>query len=117
MFSGRTNELELLRDLYHPAKKRQDDIDILLLDKGNESGIFCECKFSSALFDRAELEDLISASEVFPRVKRRWYFLFSKSGFTRRATDLAAEMGNVRLISADDLFFVRGQADGTESST
>lgn len=88
----------------NPAKKKQDDIDVLLLDKKNESGIFCECKFRNALFDKPEFEDLISASEIFPQIKNRHYFIFSKSGFTQWVKDQATEMGNVELIDIDDLF-------------
>ena len=52
------------------------------------------------------MDNLVSASRIFPQVKRREYYLFSKSGFTRRVRDEAAEMGNVSLISADDMFSV-----------
>lgn len=85
-------------------KKMQDDIDILMLDRNKESGIFCECKFRKSLFDKLEFEDLISVSESFMQVKNKYYFIFSKSGFTNWVKNQASEHDNITLITLDDLF-------------
>ena len=87
-----------------PVKRMRDDIDILLLDREQTSAIFCECKFRNALFDRAEFEDLMSASRIFTRIEERYYYLFSKSGFSQWVIDRAAQEPSIRLISLDDLF-------------
>lgn len=84
--------------------QRQDDIDILLLNRKKDSAIFCECKFRNVLFGKSEFEDLIAASEIFGQVKERHYYLFSKSGFTDWVVSEAAQRGNVTLVSVDDLF-------------
>ena len=88
----------------NPEKKQQDDIDILLLDKDEKSAIFCECKFRNELFNKTEFEDLVSASSVFPE-KEKYYYLFSKSGFTKWMIDAANSADNIKLIKADDLFY------------
>ena len=88
----------------NPEKKQQDDIDILLLDKDEKSAIFCECKFRNELFNKTEFEDLVSASSVFPE-KEKYYYLFSKSGFTKWVIDAANSADNIKLIKADDLFY------------
>ena len=85
----------------NPAKKRQDDIDIIGID-GNK-GIFCECKFRNELFDISELNDLLDASAIFTKIEEKYYYLFSKSGFTQAVKDLAPQY-NLKLVTIDDLF-------------
>lgn len=84
--------------------KRQDDVDVLLLDRKKESAIFCECKFRNVPFDKSEFEDLISASEIFPEVKNKYYYIFSKSGYTEWVINEAQKSDNIKLLSIDDLF-------------
>ena len=84
--------------------RKQDDIDILLLDKMHTSAIFCECKFRNVLFDKSEFEDLMSASEIFIQAENRYFYIFSKSGFSQWVLDEAARADNIFLISIDDLF-------------
>ena len=88
----------------NPKKRMQDDVDILAFDKKKTSAIFCECKFRNVLFDKSEYEDLISASEIFTQVKDRYYYIFSKSGFSQWVLDKANGNDHIRLISVDDLF-------------
>jgi len=88
----------------NPAKRKQDDMDILLLDKKQESAVFCECKFRNTLFDKQEYDDLMSASEIFTQVKNRYYYLFSKSGFTEWVQNEAKRNDCIHLITVDDLF-------------
>lgn len=87
----------------NPKTKKQDDIDILALDKSGEAAIFCECKFKNALFDKKEYEDFICASEIFTKPEKRYYYLFSKSGFTKAVREYAKRDGAV-LVTVDDLF-------------
>lgn len=85
----------------NPVKKKQDDIDIIGID-GNK-GIFCECKFRNELFDLSELNDLIDASVLFKNVSEKYYYLFSKSGFTQAVKDEASKH-NITLVTINDLF-------------
>lgn len=85
----------------NPTKKCQDDIDIIGTD-GNK-GIFCECKFRNELFDLPEFNDLLSASEIFTQINEKYFYLFSKSGFTQAVKDQAANY-NINFVTIPDLF-------------
>ncbi len=87
----------------NPKKRSQDDIDILALDRTGTSAIFCECKFRNELFNIAEYNDLLCASEIFTKPTNRYYYLFSKSGFTTAVKEVAKN-NNVVLIDADMIF-------------
>lgn len=84
-------------------KKSQDDIDIMGTN-GNK-GLFCECKFRNEKFDLPELNDLISASEIFTEVTERYYYVFVKSGYTKAVIDESKKY-NIKLLTIDDLFDV-----------
>ena len=88
----------------NPVTRKQDDLDVLVLGRNGDEAIFCECKYRNVLFDKTEFEDLITASKSFPNVKERYYYLFSKSGFTDWVKNEASRMENVKLIGLDDLF-------------
>ena len=60
------------------ATKKQDDVDILLLDKRNRKDVFYECKYRNVLFDKSEFDNLVTASKAFPLIKTKYYYLFSK---------------------------------------
>ena len=87
----------------NPITKKQDDIDILALNKNGDSAIFCECKFRNSAFDMKEYDDLICASNIFIKPEKRYYYLFSKGGYTKVVCERAKEDGTV-LVSIDDLF-------------
>ncbi|MCL1793951.1 MAG: ATP-binding protein [Oscillospiraceae bacterium] len=85
----------------NPREKRQEEIDILTCRKDN--ALFGECKWTNAPTDVDVLAALIKKSELFS-YKNKWFWLFSKTGFTDR---LAAEAGrhtNVRLVRFEDMF-------------
>lgn len=90
----------------NPARKMQDDIDVLLTDKNEEKIIICECKFRNDQFDKEEFESMISRSSIFQKAKNTgkiYFYAFSKSGFTKWVCEHAAE-NNVTLVSIDDMF-------------
>lgn len=90
----------------NPNTKKQDDVDILLLDKSGKSAVFCECKFKNELFDKKEFEGVMTSSEIFSRVDTKYYYLFSKSGFTDWVKKKAGENERIVLVTADELFEV-----------
>ncbi len=83
--------------------KKQDDIDILASDKTGNAAIFCECKFKNEAFDMKEYNDLMYASEIFTKPQERYYYLFSKVGYTQAVKE-KAEADGVVLVEIDDLF-------------
>ena len=89
----------------NPAKRRQDDIDILALDRTSNRAIFCECKFRNELFDMQEYRDFMDACAIFTQVKEPHDYLFVKSGYTKDVQQQAAVDG-VKLLTVDDLFSI-----------
>ena len=89
----------------NPVKRRQDDIDILALDRTGSRAIFCECKFRNELFDMQEYRVFMDACAIFTQVKEPHYYLFVKSGYTKDVQKQAAVDG-VKLLMIDDLFSI-----------
>lgn len=84
-----------------PRKKMQAEIDIMG-ERDKNAAIFAECKWRNENVDLDVLETLIDRSGLFHYTKVH-YFLFSKSGFTRGCSEKAEEMGNVTLVSYEDI--------------
>lgn len=89
----------------NPKTRKEDDIDILALDAQKLSAIFCECKYRNRLFGMDEYKDFLNATSIFTKPVNRFYYLFSKSGFTEEVKNLAQNDG-VTLVGLDDLFLV-----------
>lgn len=84
-----------------PIEKVQTEIDILgEQDKG--TALFGECKWTNEKVDLGVLETLVHRSRLFSYSKV-YYFLFSKSGFTKGCMERAGELGNVTLVSYEDM--------------
>ena len=88
----------------NPAKRRQEEIDILA--KSGSSAIFGECKWKNELVGISVLNALIEKSEILNQYKDKYYMLFSKSGFTKELEKAAVSMGNLELVNLDNLFDV-----------
>ncbi|MBQ4282405.1 MAG: ATP-binding protein [Lachnospira sp.] len=79
------------------ATKEKQEIDIVATD--NKDGIlFCECKWTDERVSTEVLEKLIQKSEVF-EYKKKYYYIFSKNGFTKECAEKAKRMSNVVLIT------------------
>ena len=89
----------------NPKTRKEDDIDILVLDKQERSAIFCECKFRRKSFAMNEYQDFINATTLISKPVNRYYYVFSRSGFTEAVISHAHDDGVV-LIGLDDLFNV-----------
>lgn len=90
----------------NPKLHRQDDIDILALDNNHhpENVIFCECKFRNELFDMSEYNKFMEGQgQLFPEPQKRYYYIFSKSGFTN-AVAAQAKKDSVTLVKPENLF-------------
>lgn len=84
-----------------PIQKTQAEIDIMG-EQDSESALFAECKWKNEKVDLDILETLIGRSKLF-RYTKVYYYLFSKSGFTKGCMEKAEEMGNVMLVSYADI--------------
>jgi len=85
----------------NPAEKQEEEIDILALD--GRSAIFGECKFRNEKMGIESLTDLERKSRLFPKQTTRYYYFFSKGGFTEEMQRLAEGNDMIRLIGLDEL--------------
>ncbi len=85
----------------NPASRRQEEIDIIGEgDKG--TAILGECKWTKEKVGAEVLEKLVERSKMF-KYEKPYFFLFAKTGFTKACKEKAESMGNVSLISYDEM--------------
>ena len=80
-----------------PIEKSQAEIDIIG-EQDKATALFGECKWTNEKVDLGVLETLVKRSGLFS-YKKIYFYLFSKSGFTKGCIDEAKKMGNVTLVS------------------
>lgn len=84
-----------------PTTRSQTEIDIMG-EQDKNSAVFGECKWTNEKVDLGVLETLVHRSELFA-YKKTYLYLFSKSGFTKGCVDRANELGNVSLVTYQDI--------------
>ena len=72
-----------------PVHRCQAEIDIMG-EQDKNTVLFGECKWTNEKVDLGVLETLIERSNIFS-YKTKYFYLFSKSGFTKGCTDKAKE--------------------------
>lgn len=82
----------------NPIKKSEQEIDIIAYDE--TQAIFCECKWTNEPVSNSILDGLIEKSMIF-NYREKYYFLFSKSGYTKECIKNAGR--NVKLIDFKDM--------------
>ena len=80
-----------------PIEKSQAEIDIIG-EQDKATALFGECNWTNEKVDLGVLETLVKRSRLFS-YKKIYFYLFSKSGFTKGCIDEAKKMGNVTLVS------------------
>ena len=85
----------------NPSTHNQEEIDIMG-DKDKNTALFGECKWTNQKVDTGILETLLKRSQLFHYSKIQLY-LFAKTGFTEGCKALAEKMGNVALVTYDDM--------------
>ena len=84
----------------NPKKKAEQEIDILAFNK-NEA-VFGECKWRNEFVDAGDYAALKGKAEMF-KYKRKYNYLFSKSGFTKEVHEIAKKDERIRLISIEEM--------------
>ena len=84
-----------------PKEKRQAEIDILA-EQDKTTALFGECKWTNEKVDLGVLETLVKRSELFS-YRTKYFYLFSKSGFTKGCVDKAKERRNVVLVEYGEM--------------
>lgn len=84
----------------NPKTRSQEEIDIMGTDK--DSALFGECKWTNEKVDLGVLQTLAERSNLF-NYKKKHFYIFAKTGFTTGCIDRAAEMGNVTLVTYEEM--------------
>lgn len=84
----------------NPKTRSQEEIDIMGAD--HDFALFAECKWTNEKVDNGVLETLVERSNLF-NYKKKHFYLFAKTGFTHGCINKAAEIGNVTLVTYDDM--------------
>ena len=95
-----------------PKNKCEAEIDILGTDN-TESALFCECKWTNEKVDTGVLNKLVDTSNLFT-YKQKFYYLFAKTGYTKGCIDKAEKMGNVKLITFNQMTVTHYNTRGSE---
>ncbi|MCL2798406.1 MAG: ATP-binding protein [Firmicutes bacterium] len=86
----------------NPETKKQEEIDILAI--AGKKAIFGECKWQNELLDLAVLKNLKRKAEIFRDFEEKYYYLFSKSGFSSGVIEAAEKDDSINLISLSDIY-------------
>jgi AAA+ ATPase superfamily predicted ATPase len=87
----------------NPATKKQDDVDVLALNKKGDAGIFCECKYRNKTVVMDDYDKLLLSMQAFPAVREKHMIFFSKGEYSEPVKARAKREGTL-LLSIDDLF-------------
>ena len=87
----------------NPATKKQDDVDVLALNKKKDAGIFCECKYRNKTVVMDDYDKLVLSMQAFPAVRKKHMIFFSKGEYSEPVKARAKREGTL-LLSIDDLF-------------
>jgi AAA+ ATPase superfamily predicted ATPase len=84
-----------------PKEKKQVEIDIMG-ESDKNTALFGECKWQNEKVDVGILDTLVYRSHLFSYTNTHLY-LFSKSGFTKGCMERAEVLGNVMLVTYNDI--------------
>ena len=84
-----------------PKEKKQVEID-MIAECNKDTAIFGECKWTNEKIDTKILDTLLYRSSLFS-YKNVHLYLFSKSGFTKGCVEKAQELGNVTLVTFQEI--------------
>lgn len=85
----------------NPMTRNQTEIDIMG-EQDKNTALFGECKRTNERVDLGVLETLVQRSNLFS-CQRVHLYLFSESGFTKGCMDKAEALGNITLVTYEDI--------------
>jgi AAA+ ATPase superfamily predicted ATPase len=88
----------------NPGLQAQTEIDVIACSEDQRQGIFGECKWKNEALGKNTVEGLLEKSKMFQQFRQKYFYLFSKSGFTPGARGLAEASGNIRLVDFKEMF-------------
>ncbi len=84
-----------------PKNKCEAEVDIIGTAE-DKTALFCECKWTNENVDTGVLDTLVERSKLFS-FTNIYYYLFSKTGFTKGCIDKSIGLGNVELVAFDEM--------------
>lgn len=85
----------------NPKTRSQTEIDIMG-EADKTTALFGECKWTNESVDVGILDKLVERSKLF-HYSQTVLYLFAKKGFTQGCSEKAKEVGNVILVSFEDM--------------
>ena len=85
----------------NPEEKKQEEIDIIAFDDKNI--IFGECKWRNEKTGIKICNELIKKSTLIKNYENKYYYIFSKSGFTNELIEKSKDM-NIVLVSLENIY-------------
>jgi AAA+ ATPase superfamily predicted ATPase len=85
----------------NPNTKSQQEIDFIAHDSDKKQAIFGECKWTKEKVAESVIDELVEKAAMF-NFEDKFYYVFSKSGFTAAALKKASD--RVKLIEFADMF-------------
>lgn len=86
------------------STRSQTEIDIMG-EQDKDTALFGECKWTNEKIDAGVMKTLIRRSRLF-HYRHVYLYLFAKSGFTKGCADMAHELGNVMLVTYEDILSI-----------
>ena len=83
--------------------KKEVEIDIVGTPAEGEEYIIGSCKYKNEPIGVDELERMKEYAEVFGKGEKYYYYIFSKSGFTKGLKELE-ERNEVKLVDLADMY-------------
>ena len=68
----------------------------------DKTALFCECKWTNENVETAVLDTLVERSKLF-NFTNVYLYLFAKTGFSKGCIDKARGLGNVKLVTFDEM--------------
>lgn len=84
-----------------PKNKCEAEVDIIGR-ADDKTALFCECKWTNENVDTGVLDTLVERSKLF-KFTNVYIYLFAKTAFTKGCIGKANELGNVELVSFDEM--------------
>lgn len=85
----------------NPKLKREEEIDIVAY--ADNKAILCECKWRNEKTDKIVLETLLERRKLLTHFDECYYYIFSKTVFTKSCIELAQADNKIRLISFKEM--------------
>lgn len=88
----------------NPAKREQDDIDVLAADREQKLLVIGECKYRESFDETSEIDDLDSKRDLIRGYHASHLYLFSKRAVSVATAEKCAHCSDVHLITLEEIY-------------